>query len=47
MVKFYILISVVFLEARKSLNVELEKYYDNRFNSARAYYYELQQKIVS
>jgi len=34
-------------EARKALDVELEKCYDNRFNAARAYYYEIQQKIVS
>ncbi len=34
-------------EARKALDTELEKYYNNRFNSARAYYYNLQQNIVS
>jgi hypothetical protein len=34
-------------EAREALDVELEKCYDNRFNAARAYYYEIQQKIVS
>ena len=34
-------------EARKALNDELEKCYNNRFNAARAFYYKLQQNIVS
>ena len=34
-------------EARKAFEIELEKCYNNRFNAARAYYYGLQQKIVS
>lgn len=34
-------------DARKALDTELEKCYNNRFNSARGYYYDFQQKIVS
>jgi hypothetical protein len=35
------------IEARKALDTEFEKCYNNRFNSARAHYYNLQQNIVS
>jgi hypothetical protein len=34
-------------DAREALDVELEKCYNNRFNAARAFYYKLQQHIVS
>ncbi|CAF1336413.1 unnamed protein product [Rotaria sp. Silwood1] len=34
-------------EARQALDVELEKCYNNRFNAARAFYYKIQQNIVS
>ena len=34
-------------EARKALDVELDKCYNNRFNAARAFYYNIQQNIVS
>jgi hypothetical protein len=33
--------------AREALDVELEKCYNNRFNDARAFYYQIQQNIVS
>ena len=34
-------------DARQALDLELEKCYNNRFNAARAFYYKLQQNIVS
>ncbi|CAF5129639.1 unnamed protein product, partial [Rotaria sp. Silwood1] len=34
-------------EAQQALDVELEKCYNNRFNAARAFYYKIQQNIVS
>lgn len=34
-------------DAREALDIELEKCYNNRFNSARAFYYKIQQNIVS
>ncbi|CAF0829009.1 unnamed protein product [Adineta steineri] len=34
-------------DARDALYIELEKCYNNRFNSARAFYYKIQQNIVS
>ena len=34
-------------EARQALNDELGKCYNNRFNAARAFYYKLQQNVVS
>jgi hypothetical protein len=34
-------------EAREALYVELEKCYNNRFNAARAFYYKIQQNMVS
>jgi len=34
-------------DARQALDIELEKCYNNRFNAARAFYYRLQQNIVS
>ncbi|CAF0739466.1 unnamed protein product [Rotaria sordida] len=34
-------------DAREELYVELEKCYKNRFNTARAFYYKIQQNIVS
>lgn len=33
-------------EAREAFDVELEKCYNNRFNSARAFYYRMQQNMV-
>ncbi|CAF0920958.1 unnamed protein product [Adineta ricciae] len=34
-------------DARQALDTELEKCYNNRFNAARAFYYKIQQNIVS
>ncbi|CAF1013174.1 unnamed protein product [Rotaria sp. Silwood1] len=34
-------------DAREALYVELEKCYNNRFNATRAFYYKIQQNIVS
>jgi len=34
-------------DAREALDIELEKCYNNRFNAARAFYYKIQQNIVS
>ena len=34
-------------DAREAFDIELEKCYNNRFNAARAFYYRLQQNIVS
>lgn len=34
-------------EARKALNTEIDKCYNNPFNAARGFYYKLQQNIVS
>jgi hypothetical protein len=34
-------------DAREALDIELDKCYNNRFNSARAFYYKIQQNIVS
>ncbi|UJR14087.1 hypothetical protein I4U23_001083 [Adineta vaga] len=34
-------------DARQALDAELEKCYNNRFNAARAFYYKIQQNIVS
>lgn len=33
-------------DAREAFDIELEKCYNNRFNSARAFYYRVQQNIV-
>jgi hypothetical protein len=34
-------------DAREAFDLELEKCYNNRFNAARAFYYRIQQNIVS
>lgn len=34
-------------DARQAFDAEVEKCYNNRFNSARSFYYQLQQNIVS
>jgi hypothetical protein len=34
-------------DARDAFDIQLEKCYNNRFNAARAFYYRLQQNIVS
>lgn len=34
-------------DAREALDIELEKCYNNRFNAARAFYYKIQQNIIS
>ena len=34
-------------EARQAFDAEIEKCYNNRFNSARSFYYQIQQNIVS
>jgi len=34
-------------DAHKALDIEVEKCYNNRFNTARAYYYKIQQDIIS
>lgn len=34
-------------DAREAIYVELDKCYNNRFNTARAFYYKIQQNIVT
>jgi hypothetical protein len=34
-------------DAQAAFDIELEKCYNNRFNAARAFYYRIQQNIVS
>jgi hypothetical protein len=42
-----LMISKTDSDAEKAFDEELEKCYNNRFNAARAFYYKLQQHIVS